>query len=127
PPDPQAQADFLAAKAERAEQYEQLRREARAAYRAMEGWHHVEDEAAWLATYEQARHHYQWGRFLIDRLGAERHLDPGLMATLIGLRATILAELGTFTAIDIMQVDMALLGYYNTLRVQGWIGNLATL
>jgi hypothetical protein len=61
---------------------------------------------------------------LLERLGAQRHLDPKLMATLGSLRQTIIAEWGITTA-EMMLLDHALLGYYNALRVQGWIGDLS--
>lgn len=35
---------------------------------------------------EDARERYQSGRFLLERLGAERVLDPQLLATLSQLR-----------------------------------------
>jgi hypothetical protein len=63
---------------------------------------------------------------LLEWLGAEPYLDPSLMATLWSLRQTLLAESGS-TAADAMLVDLASLSYYHALRVQGWIGNLATL
>jgi hypothetical protein len=92
----------------------------------MEGWDAVRGgEAAWVATCERARQDYDAGRFLIERLGAERFLDPPLMATLWGLRQQLLEELGATTRAECMLIDMAVLGYYNALRVQGWIGNLA--
>jgi hypothetical protein len=47
------------------------------------------------------------------------------MATLLGLRQTMLADLGTATAAEQMLVDLAILGYYKSLRIQGSIGNLS--
>jgi hypothetical protein len=35
------------------------------------------------------------------------------------------SELQTVTAADLMMIDAAVLGYFNMLRVQGWIGNSA--
>ncbi len=107
------------------QKHDQLLRDAQAVNKAVEGWHLVEGPDAWAKTCEQSRADYHSGRFLIERLGAARLLDPPLMATLLGLRQTILAELGTATAAEQMLVDLAVLAYYNALRVQGWIGNLA--
>jgi hypothetical protein len=65
------------------------------------------------------------GRFLVQQLGAERYLDPAMVAALITLRQNLLADLKRPTAADIMIIDSAVLAYYNMLRVQGWIGNLS--
>ncbi len=106
-------------------QFEELRRSAQAVYRAVEGWPFVRDWETWLGIVEKADAEYQSGRFLIERLGAERQLDPALMATLWRLRQELLDESGASTATETMLVDMAVLGYHNALRIQGWIGNLA--
>ena len=89
-------AEYLArvqdAREEDARRYEQRRREAQAVARAMEGWPAVKGTGkgtgaeAWADTCAEARERYRTGRFLIERLGAERYLDPVLMATLWGLR-----------------------------------------
>ena len=65
------------------------------------------------------------GGFLIDRLGAERHLDPAMMAMLLVLRRRLIDEHGATTAAELMMVDVAVLSYYHTLRINGWVGNLA--
>src|SRR5215204_4527355 len=64
----------------------ELRRNARAVFSAMEGWHRVQGEDDWIRTYEEAEEAYRTGRFLIERLGAERFLEPELMAVLVQLR-----------------------------------------
>src|SRR5713101_8758877 len=61
---------------------QQVRRNARATYRAMEGWQLVRREEDWLKVCADSREQYESGRFFLERLGAERHLDPKLMATL---------------------------------------------
>jgi hypothetical protein len=58
-------------------------------------------------------------------LGAERFLDPQLMATLWQLRQGLLQEYGAESPAMTMVVDPAVMTYYNALRVQGWIGDLA--
>ena len=74
---------------------------------------------------EQAASDIESGGFLIDRLGAERYLDPELMAALLVLRRRLIDEYGAESAADIMLIDVAVLSYYHTLRINGWIGNLA--
>src|SRR5713226_7660383 len=103
----------------------QLRRNARATFRAMEGWQHVHSEEDWLQVCEESREEYESGRFLLERLGAQRYLDPKLMATLWSLRQRLITESGITTAAETMLVDLAVLNYYHALRVQGWIGDLA--
>jgi hypothetical protein len=79
---------------------------------------------AWEQTCLEAGKDYRSGRFLIEQLGASRHLDPELMATLWGLRQQLVTE-GSGSAAETMLADVAVLSYYNTLRIQQWIGNLA--
>jgi hypothetical protein len=62
---------------------------------------------------------------VLERLGAERYLDPKLMATLLRQRQSIIAEWGITTAAETMLVDLAVVHYALALRVQGWIGDLA--
>jgi hypothetical protein len=110
-----------------ARRYQQLRRHARGVYRAMEGWAAVPDEEAWHQTWLQARDDYRSGRFLLERLGAERYLDPPLMATLWSLRQELIEDLGATGAHELMLVDTAVLSYYHLLRFNGWVGNFALM
>jgi hypothetical protein len=73
---------------------------------------------------KQAKVNYESGRFLIQQLGANRYLEPELMATLVQLRRGLLAGIQDPTAADTMSADVAVLAYRNVLRVQGWIDNL---
>ena len=91
----------------------------------MEGWHRVETLEEWQQVCATSRKEYDTGKFLLDQLGAERYLDPKLMATLWYLRKTIVADSQATTAAEFMLIDMAILAYYNTLRIQGWVGDLA--
>ena len=108
-----------------AEGHQQLLADARASFRAMNGWSTVETEEEWERTVEQADDDFDSGEFLIDRLGAERHLDPPLMAVLLTLRRRLIEENNATTAAEVLMVDSAVLRYYHLLRVNGWIGNLA--
>jgi hypothetical protein len=108
-----------------AEQQKQLSWDARASMRAVTGWGTVQTEEEWLAAVDKAREDYARGAFLIERLGAERFLDPPLLAVLLTLRRRLMEEEGATTAAEAMMVDCAVLSYYHLLRVNGWIGNLA--
>jgi hypothetical protein len=104
-----------------AERQKQLLSDARASFRAIDGWGTVRDQADWEPTVEQARQDYDRGAFLLERLGAERHLDPPLRATLLTFRRRLIAEHDARTAAELMLIDSAVLAVYHQLRVNGWI------
>ena len=106
---------------------ELLLRDARASSRAMDGWDLVRDPDHWEETYRRAADDLDGGSFLIDRLGAERHLDPTLVAVLLILRRRLVDQYGATGAAELMLIDLAVLSYYHCLRINGWIGNLAAL
>jgi hypothetical protein len=117
--------EFQAARQADHQQYQELRKHARAMVRAFEGWGQIHSVEEWQAACDDAAKRYQSGRFLLERLGAERFLDPQLMATLWQLRQGLLDEYGTDSPAMTMVIDLAVMTYYNALRVQGWIGDLA--
>ena len=110
-----------------AQRHQQLLTEARAAFRAMDGWAMVKSQEQWQETVQRAAEDLDTGGFLLERLGAERHLDPQLMAVLLVLRRRLIDEHGASTAADLLLIDVAVLSYYHTLRINGWIGNFAML
>jgi hypothetical protein len=115
------------ARAEDQRRYTQILWDARAVMHAMQGWQGIDrnTEAGWRQAWEEARQRYHSGRFLIERLGAERFLEPQLMAILWQLRQTLVEECRAETPTATMLIDLAVMSYYNALRVQGWIGDLA--
>jgi hypothetical protein len=117
--------EFQAARQADQQRSKQLRRDARAVMRAMQGWRDVRTVEEWQAACEDAGKRYQSGRFLIERLGAERFLDPQLMATLWQLRQGLMEEYGAASPAMMMVIDLVVMTYYNALRVQGWIGDLS--
>jgi hypothetical protein len=119
------EASFQAARQADQWHYTQLRRNARAVMRALRGWGHIRSVEEWQTACEDARKHYESRRFLIERLGAERFLDPQLMATLWQLRQSLMDEYGTDSPTATMVIDLAVMAYYNALRIEGWIGDLA--
>jgi len=104
-----------------------LTRDARAAFRAMDGWSRIENFEAWQAMVRKAAEDLENGSFLIERLGSDRHLDPELMAALLILRRKLIDEYGAESAADLMLIDIAVIGYYHTLRINGWIGNFSSM
>jgi hypothetical protein len=117
--------EFHAARQADQERLNQLRWNARAMMRAMQGWGQIRTLEEWQAACDDAKERYQSGRFLIERLGAERFLDPQLMATLWQLRQGLLEEYGAESPAMTMAIDLAVMTYYNALRIQGWIGDLS--
>jgi hypothetical protein len=61
----------------------------------------------------------------MERLGAERMLEPELLATLWGLRQALVRDLGAASAAETMLVDMAVLNYATALRLNAMVGNAA--
>jgi hypothetical protein len=117
--------EFQAARQADHRQYQELRKHARAMIRAFEGWGQIRSEEEWQAACDEAAKRYQSGRFLLERLGSERFLDPQLMATLWQLRQGLLEEYGGESPAMTMMIDLAVMSYHNAVRVQGWIGDLA--
>jgi hypothetical protein len=91
---------------------------------AVKGRRGVQRDEDWQRIFQQAKINYENGSFLIQQLGAERFLEPELMATLAQLRRDLLAGIENLTAADTMSADIAIIAYRNLLRVQGWIGSL---
>jgi len=110
-----------------AERHTRLMTDARAAYRAMDGWSTVKSREDWEQAVANASEEYQRGAFLIDQLGAERHIDPTLTAVLLVLRRRLIDEHDARTAAELMLIDLAVISYYHTLRINGWVGNFAGL
>ena len=108
-----------------ARRHERLLRDASGSWRAMEGWGNVTTEEEWQAAVVQADDDYDSGQFLLDRLGAQRYLDPPLMAVLLALRRRLVDEHGAETAAELMMVDTVVLAYYHQMRVTGWIGDFS--
>ena len=101
-----------------------LRDQAQALIATVKGRRGVQSDEHWQALFQKAKIDYDNGRFLLQQLGAERCLEPELMATLAQLRQELLTGIESPTAADKMVADSAILAYRNMLRVQGWIGNL---
>jgi hypothetical protein len=123
-PCPKAQAHEKRVAAELNAQYEELREQAQALFAAVKGRRGIRSNADWQAIFKQAKLDQESGRFIIERLGAQRFLEPELMAALTLLRRELLAGLQQASAADRMMADSAVIAYYNMLRMQGWIGSL---
>lgn len=106
-------------------QFQRLKDEAKALYGMVDGRPGVISARHWQELLEKAGDYIGNGRFIVRCLGAERYLDAETVAVLISFRQNLIADVEKPTAADLMMVDTAVVAYYNFLRVQGWIGNLA--
>ena len=107
--------------------YRALLRGAHATAAALDGWEGVRSAEDWERARERAPAAYDSGRFLLERLGAERELDPDSMATLLYLRERLRREYAVDSVAAEMLLDQAVLAFLNLLRVQRWIGDAALL
>src|SRR5260370_23750091 len=98
-------AKFRAALEKDRQRAQRVRWNTRATYRAMEGWKGVDSEEDWLEVCADSREQYESGQFLLERLAAQRYLDPKLMATLLSLPQRLIAASGITTAADAMLID----------------------
>jgi hypothetical protein len=123
-PDPAAEAHETRVTAELNAQHQELRDQAQALLAAVKGQRGIRREDDWQAIFKKAKLDQETGSFIIKRLGAERFLEPELMAALAQLRRELVAGIEQPSAADRMMADSAVIAYYNMLRVQGWIGSL---
>ena len=105
---------------------EELQKCGRQVWRAMRQWEGVRTEEDWTRIVAQATDDMETGQFLLDRLGGEINLEPEVVAQLLVLRDGFIKVHGIKTPAEYMLVDMALIAYYNTLRAQRMLGDLAT-
>ena len=123
--EPDAAAYERRVQAEMNQQFQRLKDETRAIYGLVRGRPGVRSPQVWADLLEKAGEEIGNGKFLVRYLGAVRYLEPETVAVLITLRQNLIAELDKPKTAQIMQIDAAIVAYYNMLRVQGWIGNLA--
>jgi hypothetical protein len=104
-----------------------LRQDACASFGAMAKWNNVASEEQWAETCDHARQAVRSGCFLLDQMGAERHVAPEIAAALLVLRQGLLEELGAESTTDYLLVDTALIFHFQMLRASRLIGDLALL
>jgi hypothetical protein len=119
-----AVSPWEADRAEHARRVALLRQQARSVARAFDAWSVIRSDEEWLAVVDQARRDYEEGRFLLERLGGERFLDPVTMATIWTLRQYLIQDLDVRAAHEYMLVDVVILSYYRLLDLNLLVGNL---
>lgn len=107
-----------------AERRERLVRGSQALLRAADGWTAVEGNEGWEATVRQAAEDLDSGAFLVERLGGQRYLAPTLVAVLYLIRRNLIEEYEAETAAEHLMIDMVVLAYAHTIRINGWCGDL---
>lgn len=122
-----AERHELKVQAELNVQHQELMRQAKGIFAVVKGRRGAMTPEHWQQQLENAQVDYETGQFLIERLGADRHLDLPLVATLIRLRQQLLADVEHPTAADQMLADTAIVAYRNLLRAQMWIGSTAAV
>ena len=122
---PDATAHERRVRVEMDQQFRRLKDESRAIYGLVKGRPGVRSPQVWADLLEKAGDEIGSGKFLTRQLGAENYLAPEITAVLLTLRQNLIAELGQPSTAKIMQIDAAIVAYFNLLRTQGWIGNLA--
>jgi hypothetical protein len=118
-------AEFHAAREADRWHYNELRKNARAVMRAMQGWRGIRSAEDWQQVCENAHKTYESGAFIIKSLGGERFVDPETMAVLLQLHQSLIDQCGQASPAVTMLIDLAVMSYYNALRIEGWIGDLS--
>jgi hypothetical protein len=109
------------------EQHRILMQQAKGVFAAIKGRRGAGKEEYWRDVFAQAKIDYERGKFLIERLGADRQLDLPLFATLTQLRQNLLSGIDNPTVGDHLLADTVIIAYRNLLRIQGWIGSTACI
>lgn len=94
--------------------------------RTHSGWSEITSREDWERVYDLAEEDYYNGDFLIEQLGGQRYLEPSVALAILVLREGLIEQLEIRSAFEYMMMDMALIAYYNTLRAQRMLGDLAT-
>jgi hypothetical protein len=122
-PDPAAEEFERRGREKAHAQFRAVKDEAQAVYGVVLGQIGVRTPEEWAELLEKAGDEIGNGRFIVRCLGAERYLEPATVAVLLTLRQNLIGHLAHATAADIMMIDAAIIGYYNMLRTQRWLGN----
>jgi hypothetical protein len=112
---------------EKKTQFKKLKDNARVIFGQVNGHPGVRTPDQWAEVMEKAGDDIGNASFIVRQLGAERYLDYETVAVLISLRQNLLSDIPKPRTADIMAVDAAVIAYYNMLRAQAWIGDLALL
>ena len=94
--------------------------------RTHSAWSAIKTRDDWERAYQLAEEDYRSGEFLIQQLGAERYLEPSVVVVLQVLRDSLIEDLDLQSAAEFMILDMALIAYYNAIKGQRMLGDLAT-
>ena len=120
-----AEKHLVKVQLELSQQHAILRKQAQGIFAAIKGRRGARSEEYWQEIFALAKVDFANGKFIVERLGADRQLDLPLVATLTQLRCDLLEGIENPTAGDYMLADSAILAYRNLLRIQGWIGSTA--
>jgi hypothetical protein len=105
--------------------YEGLRRDAQSCARSMQHSPLFAEAGDWDSIVDRSLDDYRSGRSLMDRLGADRLLDPALTGMLLAIRRGRIEEIASPWMGDYVLIDMAVIAFANAMRVQSMVGNTA--
>jgi hypothetical protein len=106
--------------------YASLKRDARSTARSMRFLPFGKPED-WDEIMGRSLDDYRSGRSLMDHLGADRLIDPALSGMLLAIRRGLIEEVGATSMADYVLVDMVVIAFANTMRIQSMIGNTALI
>ncbi len=106
------------------DQFQKLKNQARTSHEYVAGPPGVCTTEKWEKIVEETGNKIANGGYLLSQLGAERSLDYETTATILVLRQNLIAEQKATTAAAIMAIDVGLIAYANTMRLQRLIGNI---
>ena len=86
----------------------------------------LQKDEEWEKVSEIVNNEYRDGKFLLNALGAGRYIEPKVSMTIAMMREHMIRDLNIESTAELMLMDGALLAYYNTLRLQRMLGDLAT-
>ena len=98
----------------------------RRSWAAMEGWGAVTTEEEWLAAQDRAAEDWFSGKAFIEMCGGERYLDPPRTALLFHLWHHFVQAYQPDGPAEYLCIAMALIGFNQLIRVNEFVGNLAT-
>jgi hypothetical protein len=107
------------------EVYQSLKFDAQSCARSMRFSPLFGNPEEWHEIVGRSLDDYRSGRSLMAHLGVDRLIDPALTGMLLAIRRGLIEEVGATSMADYVLVDMVVIAFANTMRIQSMIGNTA--
>lgn len=111
---------------ERQERAEALVSDSRRSWSAVQGWDAITTQADWDATMDKTAEEWHSGELFIKMLGGERYLDPPRTALMYHLWHHFIGAYRPTGPAEYLAIAMALFAFHHLIRVNEFVGNLAT-